>query len=160
MKQKKLTNDELEKIRQEVLRHSNSIDIVTTTVQSDEPEITDNIEPNAHINDDNHANEDSRVREMEEMIKIRIMETQKYASMNERPMIKKITMNGYNKQQIKIANEVLGKLTHETMLNLTQINEMLYATAIVIAGEEKKCTQNLDGRNKEPKVENQIEEMH
>lgn len=93
-------------------------------------------------------NTDAEIVEMEQKIKDKVEEI-KQMSMYDRNRIRKIWLSSKVREKISIANKALGKIMNNSNPELTEINQLMYAAAIIIAGEVPQNNQNTI--NQEPK---------
>lgn len=106
---------------------------------------------------------DEDVLVMEANISQKIL-TIKSGNMKERKRIKKIKLTQRVRQQIMQANNAIKMLKGDQQLNLTDINNIMYAAASVIAGEIKeRCEPKAKHKSKEPawkmRIKKTIEEL-
>lgn len=75
------------------------------------------------------------IADMENKIIIKLQEIKKQ-EIEERKFLNKIKNIKQVSKNIEVANKVLTKLTADKNMNITEINEVIYATAAVIANEK------------------------
>lgn len=154
----KLTDLELDSILLDVKKTLNLIRTENLQPPSNEPIKTENLQPSSNelIQTENlqlsssepilATDKNDEFVKMETKIITKLIQI-KMCKINERNQLNKVKETKFIKEEIEIANTVLTKLTKN--LNITELNELLYATAAVIAGEKKPKTI-LKQNNQEP----------
>lgn len=138
---KKLTDVELQQIKETVKRElqaeaagpPNTLQQVETPGQANEEVETE--QPRTPTN-----NIREEVQEMVLAINQKWVKIQ-HSDLHERKKLNKVYLDSMVKHKISVANAALLEIIRGSSLNITQINQLMYATAAVVAGEVKEVTK-------------------
>lgn len=168
IKEKKLADVQLEQVKADVNNHleririqedrDNDLQPRETQTREDDHEMLPPYQPGAEANADNDDNE---ITKMINNItqKLQLVKT---CEINKRKKLRKVAATKSTRKLITTANKALKKITQDKSLNITEINELMYATASVISGETRGGSEVMRPKRGEPywkiRIQKTIEE--
>jgi len=161
MSRKKLTDIEIQQIQKDIKQtfQTEALDSSSTSQQTSKLQQLTTVKTELKVTSTSSQNKDYELLEMEQRIRQKMVDVEN-SSLKERKNLKKVRPTKDIIHQINIANTALTKISRSNCLNLTQVNQLMYATAAVIAGEVKQKTSKKN-ITKEPawkrRIQNTIE---
>lgn len=96
------------------------------------------------------------VEEMEVKIRAKLLELQ-MRSLNERNKIATVKITRTIREQLRVANLALERIAEGDQLSITELNQLMYATASVIAGEMAPKPTNAKPKTEQPAWERRLQ---
>ena len=168
MRSKKLSDVEIAQIKEIVLngtREKDPVGLVEEVVKAQEEVVVpyaDEIEPEQGMENNEEQEQELNQNEMAEM-RIDILEELsivQHTSINDRGSLLKVRRTSKYRTIIDVGNEALKQLCNEMDPNLTELNELIYATGNVIqkrCGVKHKRKQNSVRKPNKPKWQVKID---
>lgn len=142
LKKNGLSNTQLQKIKEDVLQQIHKETEINNTLAPSQKTQDNNTDDNSRIETDTtrteqqqvQISEDDTIKEMEIKIMAKLLENE-FVPIGERRKLKRPRNTKKLDGDIEAANAALSRLIKGKKLNITEINNYIYATAAVIAGE-------------------------
>jgi predicted TIM-barrel enzyme len=139
MKHNKITEREIEEIKREIQTSQRSQPaereeetlVHTGTIKDDEHKPNAVITTGEETETQQHRDQINKVREKIESTYYQVTQI----TMDNRPRLQKLQNMFKLKMIMKTANETVGEILEQKELNITELNHLIYAAAMVITGE-------------------------